>query len=46
MTANEFVYECERRLIAPQIAIENADIKQALNDRQDKTVKDLLDTIA
>jgi len=45
MTANEFVYECEKRTINPGIAIENPEIKQALKDRQDKTVTDLLDTI-
>ncbi len=43
MTKNEFVAECEARTIDPAIALENENIRAALNDRDDERVREVLD---
>jgi hypothetical protein len=44
MTMNEFDSECTSRTIDPQIALENADVVDALQSRSDDRVRQLLDT--
>lgn len=39
----EFIAECNKRLIFKSVAIENENIKQALRERDDKKVIELLD---
>jgi hypothetical protein len=39
-----FVFECGKRTIDPQIALENPAIVQALQDRDDEHVLELLKT--
>ena len=43
MTRNDFAYECAQRTIAPEIALENENILEALKKRDDKRVLWLLD---
>lgn len=43
MTANEFVAECEKRCILPEMALENQQIRQALADRDDSRAREVLD---
>ncbi len=43
MTYNQFIAECNSRLIEPSLALENNAIKQALCDKDDNKVKELLD---
>jgi len=43
MTINKFNHECEKRTIHPSIALENDNIQQALQDRNDQLVLQLLD---
>ncbi len=42
MTRNEFVAECEKHGIAPEIALENENLQQALKDRCDDSVRRVL----
>ena len=44
MTRNEFIYECESRLISPELAVENEKIREALGFLRDELVKELLDS--
>jgi len=44
MTVNEFAAECEERCIQPSIAMEQEGVEQALSDRDDDRVRELLDT--
>ncbi len=44
MTANEFNAECGERLLPPGLVLENDAIRQALADRNDDKVKELLDS--
>ncbi len=44
MTANQFNQECESRCIDPDIALENANIEQALRLKDDGYVLEVLDT--
>ena len=39
MTANEFVAECESRLIAPAIALENEELREALLDNDNEVIR-------
>ena len=43
MTRNEFASECAQRTIAPEIALENENILDALKERNDERVLWLLD---
>jgi len=43
MSAIEFIVECSKRSISPDLALENEDIKQALLSRNDQEVKKILD---
>lgn len=42
MTRQEFYSACTELLIYPLVALENENIKKALRDRDDETVKKLL----
>jgi hypothetical protein len=44
MTANNFNAECLKRTIAPAIAIENENIREALREKDDESVLKILDT--
>ena len=44
MTYAEFIDECNKRLIYKSVAVENEKIRQALKDRNDDLVRELLDT--
>ena len=44
MTAIEFNAECEERLIAPGVALENEKLRRALGGRDDERVIEILDT--
>jgi hypothetical protein len=44
MTQNEFMQKCNDLLIEPDIALENDEIVQALKDRDDAQVIELLTT--
>jgi hypothetical protein len=44
MTKLEFMAQCEERCIDPSIALENDDIVQALKEKDDSKVVELLDT--
>lgn len=44
MTYAEFLEECNKRAIYKSVAIENEKIKEALRNRDDEKVKQLLDT--
>lgn len=44
MTRQEFCRECSALLIYPLIALENQNIEQALRDKDDAKVKELLRT--
>ena len=44
MTSNQFAEECEKRLIAPAIALENEAIRMALAERDDAKVIELLES--
>jgi hypothetical protein len=43
MSATQFEIECGARLIDPAVALENDDLRQALQDRDDAAVKAILD---
>ena len=38
MPANHFIYECEKRGIAPSVALENDELRTALLERDDDKV--------
>lgn len=44
MTYKEFLEECNKRTIYKSVAVENEKIKQALRDRDDDLVRQLLDS--
>jgi hypothetical protein len=44
MTQNEFVFACVSRTLDPQLVIENDDVKEALRERDDDKVRQLLDS--
>lgn len=44
MTQLKFIYLCNERLIDPDIALENEEIQDALEDKDDVQVVYLLDT--
>ena len=44
MTGNQFNAECDKRLIHPAIVLENDEVWQALADRDDARVLELLDS--
>lgn len=44
MTELDFITECENRLIAPSIALENNNIVNALKDKDKNLVIELLDS--
>jgi hypothetical protein len=44
MTANIFAVECSKRSIDPAIALENENVRNALAQRDDERVRQLLDT--
>lgn len=44
MTQNEFVQACMERTIIPELALEDEDIVEALRNRDDDRVEQLLDT--
>ena len=44
MTYQEFIHECSIRTIHKSFAVENEKIKQALKDRDDDLVRQLLDS--
>ena len=47
MTRMEFYAECTARTLFPlQVLVESEEIKQALRDRDDERVKELLDQFA
>ena len=43
MTRPEFIYECETRTIDPEIALENEHVRDALLQRDDEHVRNILD---
>ena len=44
MTENEFAVACEVATVLPGVALENEQIKEALQDKDDAAVKELLKT--
>lgn len=44
MTHNDFVAECVKRMIDPELALEDSEIRQALRDRDVAKVLALLDS--
>jgi hypothetical protein len=42
MTKLEFTLLCEEYLVAPEVALENQSVRDALADRDDKRVNELL----
>lgn len=44
MTADEFLALCEEQTVAPEVALENERIREALKQRDDDAVKMLLVT--
>jgi hypothetical protein len=44
MKVTEFVARCENLLIAPEIVIENQSVRDALADKDDARVIELLET--
>ena len=44
MTANQFQALCGEMLVDPALALENEDIREALRNRDDEQVKELLET--
>lgn len=43
MTQNQFVAECVKRGIAPEVALEDDDVRRALEHRDDDAVIAILD---
>lgn len=44
MTKSQFVAECEKALVAPEVALENEDIRAALAAKDEAEVIRLLNT--
>ena len=44
MTQNEFIAKCEQLSVAPELALENDEIVEALKNRDDQLVVELLNT--
>jgi len=44
MTKLEFVAECVKRTMLPEIVLENSEIRESLKSRDDKRVIELLDS--
>jgi hypothetical protein len=44
MSFSEFVEECEKRTIFPGVALENDNVREALEQRDDERVRKVLDT--
>jgi len=44
MNYYDFIEECAARRVAPAVALENEEIKQALRDDDDKKVIELLES--
>lgn len=43
MTKTQFIIECGKRLIDPEIALENENIKHCLETRDDEKILEVLD---
>lgn len=43
MTRNQFMEMCVERMIDPSIALENDNIKEALRNKDNEAVKNILD---
>jgi hypothetical protein len=44
MTVNQFAFYCQSRTLDPEMVLENEKIKEALLDRDDEKVFELLDS--